>query len=174
MKRLGWVVSLVVCWGLWSCSGYAQPVEVELVGPEPVVNDPSGAYDTVKRVVSVLSPQVEELFDFRDGEWRHGFSAALWTFTSNEIGLGSLRAGYAFGDTDEDEHNTVYGGLKLDLPGLATRYLPETLKSPFSTGLLHTASSLLGKYGAVGFFFGRDFSQEENVVGVTLGGAIQF
>ena len=61
-----------------------------------VLNSPSTAYQTFKKIVDVLDPQVEELYDLNSKEWRHGLSASLWKFTSNEIYLASARLGYSF------------------------------------------------------------------------------
>ena len=139
-----------------------------------VLNQPSGAYQTFKKVVDVLDPQVEELYDLNSKEWRHGLSASLWKFTSNEIYLASARLGYSFDQEPlDDEHKLIYAGLKLDVPGIVTRLTPDTLEAKVgSVGLLKTTASLLGKYAAVGGFLGRDVSADENAYGISVGGRV--
>lgn len=167
MQRLG--IAVLAGWlmlgGWWAPTAWAE---------EPVANNPSGSYTVFKRVVDTLDPQVEEIYDLRSKEWRHGVSAAVYRFSSNEVYLASARVGYAFDqDPTSDSNDTIYGGVKLDVPGIVTRLTPaavETWVSDYS--LLNTVTSLLGKYGAVGIIGGRDLSQAKNVYGFSVGGRV--
>lgn len=146
-------------------------MQVAFAEEPTVVQNPSGAYQTFKKVVDTLDPQVEQIYDF-GGEWYSGASASLWTFTSNEIHLASLRAGYAVDADLANDHRAAYGGVKLDLPGLTQRYVPSTIKGIATAGPLSTLWSLAGRFSSVGFVAGRDFDQDETIVGVSLGSRI--
>ena len=135
------------------------------VADEPtVLESPSNAFERFKKAVGVLDPQVEWIFDLKDGDWETGYSAALWHIKSNQFNLASVRAGYAVSET-------VYGGIKLDLPGITNRYLPEFVKS---TPVLDKLLEVSNKYAAVGVVAGYDSQENEPMYGFSVGGSVKF
>ena len=169
MKRLGGLVSLVVCWGFTTCNAVAQPVELTSVTVEvqPVGNAPSAAYSTFKRVVNTLNPQYETFFNMADGTWSQSVSASLYNFHSHDIPLGSVRAGWSTGEIG-------YAGVSLDLPGLTKRYVPETVQGIATTGYLKTLWALAGRYARAGVVGGYSWSDEKAVYGLTAGAALRW
>ena len=147
--------------------GLSLPVGAQEEEPEPVLNDLSSAAETFKKFVDTLEPGVETLYNAWDanddgGEWAQGFSASLWEFTSNEIGLGSLRIGYAI-------DFKPYLGLRADLPGLTDRYLAPIFPDWLTPALLESAWSFVGGYANVGPVAGYDFDNDVPILGVSLG-----
>lgn len=164
-----WLLGIVVSALVGSGIAWAQ----DPVIAEPVANNPSGAYQSFKKVVDVLDPNYEQLYDFRGGEWFQGVSASVWRIQSKEFYLASLRVGYAIDqNVTEDDHKTVYGGVKLDVPGLVGRFAPQVVKDWTSGNVVGSVASVLGKYAAVGGFVGRDVSENITRYGVTVGGRI--
>lgn len=151
----------VVLVGLLCWLGLAGTVGAD----EGVLNNPSGTVELVKKVVNQLSPSYETLWNLRDGTFSQGVSASLWTATSHEIPLASLRAGFG---TNE----SLYGGVSLDLPGLAKRYIPETIKGLATAGPLDTLWSVAGKYARVGVIGGYSWGDDGAIYGLTVGAAL--
>ena len=135
---------------------------------DAVGNNPPAVVGKVEAVVNALGPGFDELYSVRDGEWKEGISASLWNFQSRGYYLASLRLGY--GHQDE----LVYNSLRLDLPGLSHRFVPEQVRGVATTGYLNALWSAVGKYGSVGPFVGYAFGEEAVDWGVTLGGHVTF
>ena len=141
------------------------------VGVTPSRAEEASLYQKVKAVVDVLDPQVEELYSFDTHEWLHGTSVALYKLNIHQLPLASLRGGYGFDqDPIEDtSHELLYGAVKLDLPSAAVLLAPESVESLFSEGVLNRATTILGKYAAVGLYGGRDLQTDRWDAGLTAG-----
>ena len=172
MKR---VVELVlVGWfllmpGWWISSAMADDpiVEPAVVSSEPaVVNNPGTAWELTKAAVDYLQPGYDWVFTFTDGEPFNGVSAALYTVSSKDLPIASIRTGYS---TDGDQ--TFYGGVALDLPGIVTRYLPDTIKGA-SPQLLTGIAKVATKYLRVGLVGGYSLDRDEFVWGGSIGAAV--
>ena len=135
---------------------------------DAVGNNPPVVVSKVTAVVNALGPGFDELYSVRDGEWKEGVSASLWNFQSKSFHLASLRLGY--GHQDE----LVYNSVRLDLPGISRRFIPESVRGVATTGYLAALWSVVGKYGSVGPFLGYAFREEAVDWGVTLGGQVTF
>src|SRR3990167_1347477 len=85
--------------GYWIPAAWAddQVVEPAVVSSEPaVVNNPGTAWDLTKAAVDYLQPGYDWVVVFQeDREPYNGVSAALYTVTSKDIPLASLRVGYS-------------------------------------------------------------------------------
>lgn len=154
-------------WMLVALLMLAPAVYADEVVDAAALNRPHETVDTAKRAIDALEPGVDTLYDFNDGEWRSGASVGLWNFTSNEVAVASLRAGYA-------SEYTLYGAVRLDLPGLTRRFVPSQVKGIATAGPLHLLWSTAGKYASVGPFVGYDFAGEDIRYGVSVGAAFQF
>ena len=82
--------------------------------------------------------------------------------------MASLRLGYAHRD------ELVYSTVKLDLPGLTHRFVPEKVRGIATTGYLDLLWSAVGKYGCAGPFAGRNFREGAWDYGATIGGCLTF
>ena len=145
--------------GLWTRTAMAE---------EAVVNNAPATLTKVELVVNALGPGFDEYYNVRDGSWGEGVSAALWNFKSKSYHLASLRLGY--GHQDE----LAYTSLRLDLPGISRRFIPETVRGVATTGYLDILWNAVGKYGSVGPLLGYSWSDDAVAYGVTLGGQISF
>jgi len=159
------VVLVPLCVGLAACNAVAEETPA-------VLNDPPGVYQKVKAVVDALNPGYDTIYNLWDandkgGEWSHGVSASLFTITSEEIPLASIRLGY-FVD------HKIASGVKLDLPGLTRRYVPQTVKGIATTGYLEALWKVVGKFSAVGFYGGYDFDASNPITAVSLGAHVSF
>ena len=154
---------VVVCGVLW---GMAQVVFAEAA--PAVVNDAPATVTKVQAVVNALGPGFDELYNFTDGEWREGVSASLFNIKSRKLHLASIRLGYSHQD------ELVYNSLRLDLPGLSQRFIPDQIKGVATTGYLKTLWAGVGKYGSVGPFVGYGFDDDAVAWGLTLGGQVSF
>lgn len=134
---------------------------------EAVLNSPSKMVEIVKTVVNKLNPSYETFWNVGAGEFQQGVSASLYTFTSSEIPLASLRLGFG---TNE----TLYGGPALDLPGLTRRFVPEVIKGVATTQPLDVLWAVVGKYARVGVVGGYSFAENEPAYGLTVGAALSF
>ena len=153
----GWMVVGLV-WLAWTGQARAE---------EAVLNNPPAAVDIFKTVVNKLDPSYETFWNIGSGTFHQGVSASLYTITSDEIPLGSLRVGFA---TNE----LLYGGAALDLPGLTRRYVPATLKGVATTKPLDVLWAVVGKYGRVGVVGGYAWAENEPAYGFTFGAALSF
>lgn len=170
MKKLVVLFGIVVL-----CTPQAFASEEQFFGTEraaAVLNTPGTLATSAGATVNLLQPAVTQLWDARSGEWFTGTSVALWTITSDEIPLVSLRSGYAL-------DYKVYGEAQVDVPGVARRYLPEMVKGWATKPLLDTVSSLVGKYGHMGVFAGYNFDESEAtdngiMYGLSLGARLSF
>lgn len=153
-----WLIALVVVFVTGMHAVY---------GEEAALNNPAQAVGTVKQVVGLLNPSYETVWSWKDGTWSQGVSASLYNLTSHEIHLASVRVGYATGET-------LYVGVGLDLPGLAHRLVPETVKGVATAGPLAAFWSLVGKYGRITPVFGNDWNERKLMYGVAIGGAVNF
>lgn len=158
---------LVVC-GLLNFGAhvvYAQPETdaemVEVVVAPAVVNDPPSAADSAKHVVDVLNPTVEAVYNIEAGQWQVGTSASLYDFQSNAIHLGRIKAGYL-------SANAFYGGVDVDLPGLAQRYLGGKWSQ------LDTVLDAVSKYGSTGMIVGYDVDANDIAWGPSFGATVRF
>jgi hypothetical protein len=125
---------------------------------QAVLQNPAGAFGKVENTVNVFAPAVEQLYDFHRNEWLTGTSLALWNFSSKQVPLASFRAGWAL-------ETMPYGELKLDLPGITTRFITPLLstdvKGTLTAGALDGAWMLIGKYAHVGGFGGWDYERRD-------------
>ena len=148
----------VFCWlGLAGIAG-AQ---------EAVLNNPPATVGVVKAVVEKLDPSYETLWLVSDGGFSQGVSASLFNIDSNDIHVASVRAGFG---TNE----TLYGGVGLDLPGLARRFVPAVLKGVATVKPLDLLWSVAGKYARVTPIGGYSWGDNKPVYGVSFGVAVTF
>lgn len=132
---------------------------------EAVLNDPTKTVALAKTVINYLQPSYESVWDVYNGGFSQGISASLYTFTSREIPLASLRLGASTG-------MALYGGVSLDLPGVARRF--AAVSGPVNTGPLNEVWALIGKYGRVGLVGGYSWDHEDPLIGMTIGAALTF
>ena len=121
--------------------------------------------EAVKAVIDYLEPTPEVGYfvrfkDLGDGNLSQaesfaGLSGSLWKITSNEIELGSLRLGGVF-----EGDRKLYTALGVNGIGLATRYLPESVKATLSPGFMGTVWDGLEKYGHLSVGVGLDSVQD--------------
>lgn len=154
-------------WMLVALLAVAPVVNADEVIDAATLNRPAESVETAKRVVNVLEPGAETLYDLNGGEWHTGVSASLWNFASRKVHLASLRLGYA-------DEQTIYTGLRADLPGLAERFVPETVKGYATAGPLRILWAAVGEYAAIGPFVGFDFDHDDARYGLSFGAAFQF
>ena len=133
---------------------------------EGVLNNPPAAISSVKAVINKLNPSYETVWDVYNGGFSQGVSASLYSFTSHQIPIASLRAGFGTGER-------LYGGVSLDLPGLA-KLLPSSIRGPADVSPLDTVWSFVGKYGRVGVVGGYSWDEQDPVIGLTVGAALTF
>ena len=172
-KVLGFVLAgwFLLMPGYWVPAAWADELDVvniAVASSEPaVVNHPRTAWDLTKAVVDYTQVGYDWVVVFQDDrEPYNGVSGALWTFTSNEIPLVSLRAGYS-----TDGEKTAYLSPALDLPGLVSRYLPASIKG-LSPAILTKVASTAAKYVRVGPVVSYSFDLEEVDWGVAVGAAV--
>ena len=163
----GWFL-LMPGWQIPSAMADDPVVEPGVVSSEPaVVNHPGTAWDLTKAAIDYLQPGVDWIVVFQeDREPYNGVSAALYTVTSKDIPLGSLRVGYS-----TDGEKTVYASTTLDLPGLASRYLPAAIKG-LSPAVLTGALNVATKYVRIGPVISYSADLEEVDWGVAVGAAV--
>ena len=168
MKRFA-LVGLIVA-GLWMPLAQAVWADEVVVEPavesaEPaIINHPATGWDLTKSVVGYLEPGADVVYTFNDGRPFQGLSGALYTFKSKGFPLASARGGY--GVTDP----VTYGSLALDLPGLAGRFIPASVKG-VSPGALNGALAFAAKYIRIGPTGGFDWSTNKMRWGVSAGAA---
>ena len=134
-----------------------------------VINHPATAWELTKAAVDYLQPGYDWVVVFQDDrEPFNGVSASLYTITSQEIPLLSLRGGYA-----TNGEKTVYTSAAIDLPGLASRYLPDAVKG-LSPALLTGTAKAAAKYLRVGPVLSYSFDQDEVDWGVAVGAQVRF
>jgi hypothetical protein len=78
-----------------------------------------------------------------------------------------VRLGYATGET-------LYAGVGLDLPGLAKRFVPETIKGYATVAPLDMIWSAIGKYARVMPIGGYNWNERKPQYGMTFGAAVTF
>ena len=162
----GWFL-LVPGWQIPTAYADDPVVEPAVVSSEPaVVNNPGTAWDLTKAAVDYLQPGYDWVFTFTDGEPFNAVSAAIYTVSSRDLPIASIRTGYS-----TDGEQTFYTGLALDLPGIATRYLPEAIKGA-SPQLLTGVAKVATKYLRVGLIGGYSLDRDEFVWGASVGAAI--
>ena len=161
---------LVVCglfWGVLN-TAYAEEPSVVVAPVAPaVLNDPPGSVSMAKDIINRLNPSYETVWSLADGTFSQGVSASLYNVTSRSIPIASVRAGFG---TNE----ILYGGVSLDLPGLAKRYIPATIKGVATVAPLDTLWAFAGKYARVGVISGYSWGDDHPVYGFTLGAAFSF
>ena len=163
MKRwVAFVVSVPLCWGLYTCQVAADDPVIPAV-----LNNPAETVSVVKQIINRIQPSYETVWDVNNGDFYQGVSGSLYNFTSKEIPIASLRLGASTG-------MAIYGGVSLDLPGLTKRLVPSVVASTVSTSPMVTIWSFIGKYGRVGFVGGYSWDHDDPVVGVTAGAAFTF
>lgn len=125
---------------------------------QAVLQNPAGAFGKVENTVNVFAPAVEQLYDFHRNEWLTGTSLALWNFSSKQVPLASIRAGWAL-------ETMPYGEIKLDLPGITRRvilpFIPDNVQGMLTAGALDGTWQLLGKYAHIGGFGGYDYEKRD-------------
>ena len=169
MKRVvAFLVSVPLCWGIYTCRVAADDTVVEpaVESAEPaIINHPSTGWELSKAAVNYLEPGADWFVTFTEGGPIEGLSGAIYTFKSHGWPLASVRAGYGLSDP------TTYASLALDLPGLAGRFIPASIKG-LSPGALNGALAFAAKYVRVGPAFGYDWSVNKPRWGLTVGAAI--
>ena len=160
-----WIV--LVCLMVYPTMIYAQDETVSNPIASAPADDPAGFFQKVSGVVDSLSPSVDELWNFRDGESFSGVSAALYTIKSKEIPLGDIRMGYA-------APQGLYGGSSVDVLGIADRFLPSPMAALRNTPLIGSVMNMAGKYGRVSLVGGYDFDDREPIVGIGVGARVTF
>ena len=163
----GWFL-LMPGWQISSAMADDPVVEPAVASSDPaVVNNPGTAWDLTKAAVDYLQPGYDWVVVFQeDREPYNGVSAALWTVTSKDIPLASLRVGYS-----TDGEKTAYLSTAIDLPGLASRYLPASVKG-LSPAVLTGALSAATKYVRIGPVVSYSWDLEEVDWGVAVGAAV--
>jgi len=136
-----------------------------VLGLSGVVHAQATPVEAIKAVIDYLEPTPEVGYfvrfkDIGDGNLSQaeafaGISGSLWTFTSQDIELGSVRLGGVF-----EGDRKVYSALGINGIGLATRYLPTTTKLLLSPGPVGTVWDLLEKYGHLSVGIGLDSVQD--------------
>ena len=134
---------------------------------EAVLNNPPAAVSVVKTVINKLDPSYETLWTYSDGTFSQGVSASLYNFASNGIHVASARLGYGTGAK-------LYGGLALDLPGLAKRFVPASVKGIATIKPLDVLWSVAGKYARVTPISGYSWNENKPLFGVSIGAALKF
>ena len=132
-----------------------------------MLNDPEQTVSMAKALINRIQPSYETLWDLYNGEFSQGMSGSLFHFTSRTIPIASLRLGASTG-------MALYGGASLDLPGIATRFIPAMVKTPAETTPLDTVWSVVGKYARVGVVGGYSWDAEDPLIGITAGAALSF
>jgi len=154
--------------GLRTQTAYADDpvVEPAVASAEPaVMNHPTTGWELTKSLVGYVEPGADWLVTFTDGSAQTGFSGALYTFTSKGFPIASVRAGYGLTDP------ITYGSLALDLPGLAGRLIPASVKG-LSPGSLNAALAFASKFVRIGPVAGYDWNLKKPVFGVGVGAAL--
>ena len=134
---------------------------------EAVLNNPPAAVGVVKAVIQKLDPSYETLWTYSDGTFSQGVSASLYNFASNEIHIASARLGYGTGEK-------LYGGLALDLPGLAKRFVPASVKGIATVKPLDIFWSVAGRYARITPISGYSWGENKPIYGVAIGAALTF
>ena len=153
----GLLCGVVLC---ISSVAFADDV-IDHVDEPAIVNSIPNAWDEFKAVVDVLAPTAEAIYDFRSETWGFGTSGSLYEFTSNNIHLGRIKAGYL-------STNAPYAGVDVDAPGLVARYLSGKWSQ------LDTVLTVLSKYGSTGYVLGYDLNADEIVHGFSFGATLRF
>ena len=158
MKR--WLVVLGFLW--WWVTPMSTAWADDLVVDEPsLMNDAPNAWEEFKKSVDILEPTVEMVYDFHQQEWEVGTSASLYSFTSNAVHLGRIKAGYL-------ASNAPYAGVDVDLPGFVTRFLGGKWTQ------VDKVLGVVGKYASTGFVAGYDVEAAEVIYGPTFGATLRF
>lgn len=143
--------------GYWIPAAWAD----EHIEEPAIVNDVPNAWDEFKAVVDVLAPTAEMIYDFKAESWGFGTSGSVYEFTSNNIHLGRLKAGYL-------STNSAYAGADVDLPGLVARYLGGRWAQ------LDTILGVVSRYASTGYVIGYDVNEGEILHGFSLGATLRF
>ena len=134
---------------------------VEHVDEPAVVNSLPNAWGVFKAVVVVLAPTAEMIYDFEADALGFGTSGSVYEFTSNNVHLGRIKAGYL-------STNTAYAGVDVDFPGVVSRYLQGRWAQ------LDTILGVVGKYASTGYVLGYDTNEDRLVHGISLGATLRF
>ena len=151
--------------GFWFLLSGGTVYADDPVIPSAPLNDPSETVSLVKRIVNHLNPSYESVIDVYNGDTYQGISASLFNFTHDEVPLGSLRIGASTG-------MAIYGGLGLNVKGVATKFLPQVLKDVASPGPMETVWGILGKYSCASLIAGYSWDHRDPVVGATAGACV--
>ena len=171
MKRFA-LVGLIVA-GSWI--PLAQPiwaddpvVEPAVESAEPaIINHPTTGWELTKSFVGYVEPGADWLVAFNESQEGplQGFSGAVYTFENGGFPLASVRLGYGLSDP------VSYGTLALDLPGLAGRFIPASVKG-LSPGAVNGALAFASKFVRIGPSVGYNWSSNTPVYGVSIGAAL--
>ena len=131
-----------------------------------VLNDPVQTVDLAKEIINKINPSYETVWDVYNGGFSQGISGNLYTFTSHQVPIISVRLGASTG-------MALYSGLSLDLPGLS-KILPASLRGAISPEPLDTLWSFVGKYARVGIVGGYSWDESDPLIGITAGAALTF
>ena len=156
-----WVAVWILCGSVWmwgKCSALAQ---------ESVLDNPISTVSFVKEAIERLDPSYETFWNWGEGAFSQGVSVSLYTFESEEIPVASLRLGAGTG-------MILYGGVGLDAPGIARRFIPEKIKTVGGTQPLDDVWSAIGKYGRIGVVGGYSWDDQTPAYGLTFGAAFSF
>ena len=165
-RKLIWAVvwfSVSCAMPAWATPPIDEPVDL----PPAVLNDPTQTVSIVKEVINKIQPSYETVWDVYNGDFYQGVSGSLYTFTSRDIPIASLRLGASTG-------MSIYGGVSLDVPGITKRLVPGMIEEKATLSPLDTVWSFVGKYARVGVVGGYSWDHEDPVLGVTAGAAVTF
>jgi len=136
-----------------------------VLGGSGVVQAQATPLEAIKAVIDYLEPTPEvgyfvRLKDLGDGnlsqaEGFAGISGSLWKITSDDIELGSLRLGGVF-----EGDRKLWNAIGLNGVGIATRYLPGSVKTALSPGFMGSVWDFTEKYAHVSAGIGLDDVQD--------------
>lgn len=134
---------------------------------DAVLNDSAKTVEMARTIIGKLDPSYETLWNFRDGTFSQGVSASIYGFASHDIPVASLRMGVG-------TNTALYGGVGLDVPGLAKRFIPPVVKGFATVRPLDILWAVAGKYARVTPVGGYSWGDDAPIYGVTVGAAFSF
>src|SRR3990167_10561551 len=138
MKRWGLVMAFLWWWVTPMSTAFGD----DPIAPA-VLNDPTESVNLVKQIVNRIQPSYETVIDLYNGDTYQGMSGSLYTFTSRDLPIASVRLGVSTG-------MAVYSGASLDLPGITARFVPTVVKDVVSPSPIDSVWSVIGKFGRGG------------------------
>lgn len=130
--------------------------------PPAILQDPGHAVDMFKEIVNYLNPSYETVIDLWNGDIYQGISGSVYTVSSNNVNILSLRVGASTG-------MAVYGGVGLDVDGIVQRYLPQGAQDALSPPPTEPVWEFLGRYSHASVIAGYSWDHQDPVLGFTAG-----